>query len=114
MAYPPIAVPTDSDDAAFEEASAWDNQRASQIARRAAIARKSSGRRRLVDPATCERDYSRAEVEFMQAMQAYKTTSGSTYPTWGEVLQVVHDLGYQKLEPSGPPAESATEPAPAD
>ncbi len=55
----------------------WTNPRATQVAQRAAKARQGSGRRRLIDPATCERDYSQAEVEFMQAMQAYKTTSGA-------------------------------------
>lgn len=89
------------------EETNWTNPQATQLAQRAAKARKGSGRRRLIDPATCERDYSQAEVEFMQAMQAYKTTSGRTYPTWGEVLQVVHRLGYQKLGPE----ESTAKPA---
>ena len=41
-------------------------------ATRAANARQVSGRRRFVDPTTCERDYSPAEIEFMQAMHDYK------------------------------------------
>src|SRR5437870_1244778 len=37
-----------------------------------------------------------AELEFMQAMQAYKQTSGRSFPTWSEVLEVLRSLGYQK------------------
>src|SRR4051794_22856615 len=37
------------------------DRKASDRARRAAEARARSGRRRFVDPATCERDYSSAE-----------------------------------------------------
>ncbi|SIO58978.1 hypothetical protein SAMN05444166_5881 [Singulisphaera sp. GP187] len=100
MTYPLLTGPTDSDSLPADgDDSTWINRRATETAQRAANARKGSGRRRLIDPATCERDYSQAEVEFMQAMQAYKTTSGRSFPTWGEVLQVVQRLGYQKLEP---------------
>lgn len=48
-------------------------------ARLAGAAARASGRRRLVDPATCERDYSAAEVEFMTSMQAYKIRSGRKF-----------------------------------
>ena len=49
-----------------------------------------------MDPATCKRDYSEAEVEFLGAIQEYKRRSGRLFPTWSEVLEVVRDLGYQK------------------
>ncbi len=74
----------------------WSDRRASAQALRAAQARHASGRRRFVDPATCERDYSAAEMEFMQAMQDYKASSGRMFPTWSEVLEVLLDLGYEK------------------
>jgi hypothetical protein len=76
--------------------SAWSNP--SRVARsvRASRARNESGRRRLVDPTTCERDYSAAEMEFMQAIQVYKHQSGRMFPTWSEVLEVLRSLGYQK------------------
>ena len=75
---------------------AWSSP--SRVARsiRACQARNQSGRRRLVDPTTCERDYSAAEMEFMQAIQVYKQRSGRMFPTWSEVLEVLQDLGYQK------------------
>jgi hypothetical protein len=74
----------------------WSNP--SRVARstRASEARNQSGRRRLVDPTTCERDYSAAELEFMQAIQVYKQRSGRMFPTWSEVLEVLRDLGYEK------------------
>ena len=77
----------------------WTNRRASEQATRAAKARQISGRRRFVDPTTCERDYTKAELEFMQAMAAYKASSGRMFPTWSEVLEVLQGLGYEKNIP---------------
>jgi hypothetical protein len=79
-----------------EDAQQWTNRRASAQATRAANARQASGRRRFVDPTTCERDYSSCELEFMQAMQDYKKQSGRMFPTWSEVLEVLRSLGYEK------------------
>ena len=59
--------------------------------------RRKVERRRLIDPTTCERDYSLDEVEFMKAMDEYKRKSGRMFPTWSEVLEVVRGLGYAKL-----------------
>ena len=78
------------------EVSEWINRRATAQATRAANARQVSGRRRFVDPTTCERDYSLAEMEFMQAMHDYKQRSGRMFPTWSEVLEVLKSLGYEK------------------
>lgn len=58
--------------------------------------RRKVERRRLIDPTTCERDYSMDEVEFMKAMDEYKRKSGRMFPTWSEVLEVVRSLGYAK------------------
>lgn len=84
---------------ATDDAGQWSNRRATAQATRAANARQTSGRRRFVDPTTCERDYSNAEMEFMQAMQEYKVHSGRMFPTWSEVLEVLKALGYAKPEP---------------
>ncbi len=65
-------------------------------------------RRRLIDPTTCERDYSGDEIEFMKAMDDYKRKSGRMFPTWSEVLEVVRSLGYAKAEHAAP-VERATE-----
>jgi hypothetical protein len=88
-------IPITPNDPALD-ASQWVNRRASAQARKAAQARKTSGRRRLVDPATCDRDYSAEELGFMKAMQAYKLSSGRMFPTWSEVLEVLRGLGYEK------------------
>lgn len=69
--------------------------------------RRKVERRRMIDPTTCERDYSLDEVEFMKAMDDYKRKSGRMFPTWSEVLEVVRSLGYTKPET---PAIPATEP----
>lgn len=59
--------------------------------------REKQERRRQIDPTTCERDYSGAEVEFMRAMDDYKRKSGRPFPTWSEVLEVMMSLGYRKV-----------------
>jgi hypothetical protein len=74
------------------------DRKASERARRAAEARRNSGRRRRVDPATCERDYSPAECEFLRAIEEYKRSSGRMFPTWSEVLGVVRSLGYVRAD----------------
>lgn len=68
--------------------------------------RRKVERRRLIDPTTCERDYSAEEIEFMRAMDEYKRKSGRMFPTWSEVLEVVRGLGYVRPETTG----TATEP----
>jgi hypothetical protein len=82
----------------LEEVSSWSDRRTKAQATRAAKARGASGRRRHIDPATCDRDYSARELEFMQAMQDYKKSSGRMFPTWSEVLEVLQALGYRKPE----------------
>jgi hypothetical protein len=77
-------------------AAEWTNRKASAQALRAAQARQTSGRRRFVDPTTCEREYTRAEMEFLHAMQEYKQRSGRMFPTWSEVLEVLKALGYER------------------
>jgi hypothetical protein len=67
-------------------------------ARGAALAAHSSGRRRNVDRATCEREYSSAELEFMLAIRDYQARSGRKFPAWSEVLEVVRDLGYAQSQ----------------
>jgi hypothetical protein len=59
--------------------------------------RKKVNRRRQIDPTTCERDYTDQEVEFMNAIDEYKRTSGRMFPTCSEVLEVLRNLGYVKV-----------------
>ena len=72
-------------------------------------------RRRLIDPTTCERDYSDEEIEFMKSMDQYKRENRRPFPTWSEVLEVLRALGYRKVaEPSVMPGLSTTLPPTAD
>src|SRR5687768_15734180 len=71
-------------------------------------------RRRQIDPTTCERDYSNDEIEFMQALDAYKRANGRMFPTCSEVLEVIRALGYVRVSggkaiPAEPAAESIVE-----
>ncbi len=70
------------------------------IARSQASESRAAGRqnrRRMIDPSTCERDYAPEELEFMQALDRYKRTSGRMFPTCSEVLEVVRSLGYRRI-----------------
>ena len=59
--------------------------------------RRKVSRRRRIDPTTCERDYSYAEKEFIQAMDDYKNRSGRMFPTCSEMLEVLIGLGYRQV-----------------
>ena len=86
---------------------------AAVVERRLGTRREKVNRRRQIDPTTCERDYTVAEVEFMHALYQYKRTSGRMFPTCSEVLEVLRNLGYEKKEgfadltPASNPATSA-------
>jgi hypothetical protein len=70
----------------------------------AAEKRRTSERRRLIDPTTCERDYTDEETMFMKAMERYKRENRRPFPTWSEVLEVLSSLGYRKVaEETDPP-----------
>jgi hypothetical protein len=72
------------------------------IERRSGQDRRQQGeRRRQVDPTTCERDYDEEEITFMKAMDAYKRANRRPFPTWSEVLEVLHALGYRKVAEPG-------------
>lgn len=82
--------------------------------------RRKVQRRRQIDPTTCERDYSDDEIEFMQALDAYKRANGRMFPTCSEILEVIRSLGYERtgnvpLSPVAPAelplAESEIEPS---
>jgi hypothetical protein len=59
--------------------------------------RRTSERRRQIDPTTCERDYTDEEIAFMKAMDQYKRDNRRPFPTWSEVLEVLLALGYRKV-----------------
>lgn len=61
--------------------------------------REKVNRRRQIDPTTCERDYNNEEIEFMHALDDYKRRAGRMFPTCSEILEVVRELGYHRLNP---------------
>ena len=75
--------------------------------------RRTVQRRRHIDPTTCERDYSNDEIEFMHALDAYKRASGRMFPTCSEILEVLRDLGYARIDQETESVESNTEGIPA-
>ena len=70
------------------------------VERRKLQRREKVSRRRQIDPTTCEREYTDEEIEFMHALDRYKRASGRMFPTCSEVLEVIRDLGYQRMNPS--------------
>jgi hypothetical protein len=75
------------------------------------VERRKVARRRQIDPTTCERDYTSDEIEFMQALDAYKRANGRMFPTCSEILEVIRNLGYVRLPPGGqsPTSDAATQ-----
>jgi len=72
------------------------------VDRRSGSDRRNQGeRRRQIDPTTCERDYNDDEIAFMKAMDQYKRDNRRPFPTWSEVLEVLHALGYRKVAAPG-------------
>lgn len=76
------------------------------VERRQTERRVKVPRRRQIDPTTCERDYSNDEIEFMQALDAYKRASGRMFPTCSEILEVIHNLGYVRMSRGVTPTAS--------
>ena len=42
------------------------------------------------------------ELEFIQAMARFQKATRTRYPTWRDVLSVVHSLGYRRIDLSSP------------
>ncbi len=99
---PTAIVTTNRRETTSDRRKTQNERRAAAVAvaseRRAPAERREKvNRRRQIDPTTCERDYTDEEVEFMHALDQYKRTSGRMFPTCSEILEVIRDLGYEKL-----------------
>jgi hypothetical protein len=64
---------------------------------RSRLANAAAGRKQGIDPATCDRIYSEAELEYLKAMEHYRRENKRPYPTWSEALAVAVALGYRKV-----------------
>jgi hypothetical protein len=58
--------------------------------------RQRKERRKRIDPTTFEKQYTVDEIEFMTAVQRFKTRNGKSFPTHGDVLRVAISLGYRR------------------
>ncbi len=50
------------------------------------------------------------QFEFVMAIQMYKKVNKRMFPTWTEVLEVVNQLGYRKVEARNITLENVPEP----
>jgi hypothetical protein len=58
---------------------------------------RRQGERRQGGPTSGERIYTEEEITFMKAMDRYKRDHRRPFPTWSEVLRVLHALGYRRV-----------------
>ena len=73
--------------------------------------RRGPGRRRDDDRRSAEEgEMNTEQFEFVMAMEAYKKVNHRLYPTWTEVLEVIQQLGYRKVEPREIRLENVPEP----
>ncbi len=77
-----------------------ESEPAPQPAAPAPERRAKTERRKRVDPTTFERQYSDEELDFMNAMQAFKQRTGKSFPSYAEVLAVARAQGYLKTGPT--------------
>jgi hypothetical protein len=63
------------------------------------LERRRGPGRRLSDDRRCaeEGEMTAEQFEFVMAIETYKKVNKRLYPTWTEVLEVIHQLGYQKV-----------------
>ena len=62
--------------------------------------RRGPGRRRTDDRKAAEEgEMTNEQFEFVMAIETYKKVNKKLFPTWTEVLEVMTQLGYKKVEP---------------
>lgn len=62
--------------------------------------RRGAGIRRSDDRRSAEEGEMHSDqFEFVMAVEAYKKVNKKLYPTWTEILEVVRQLGYRKVQP---------------
>ena len=60
--------------------------------------RRGPGRRRSDERKSAEEgEMNTEQFEFVMAIETYKKVNRRMYPTWTEILEVVHQLGYRKV-----------------
>ena len=73
--------------------------------------RRGPGRRRADDRKSAEEGEMTAEqFEFVMAIETYKKVNKKMFPTWTEVLEVLEQLGYKKVESRSIKLDNVPEP----
>jgi hypothetical protein len=73
--------------------------------------RRGPGRRRSDDRKSAEEGEMNSEqFEFVMAIETYKKVNRRLYPTWTEILEIVNQLGYRKVEHREIQLENVPEP----
>ena len=61
--------------------------------------RRGPGRRRSDERRSAEEgEMNTEQFEFVMAIETYKKVNRKMYPTWTEILEIVRQLGYRKVE----------------
>ena len=61
--------------------------------------RRGPGRRRSDERKSAEEGEMNAhQFEFVMAVETYKKVNKRMYPTWTEILEILHQLGYRKVQ----------------
>jgi hypothetical protein len=96
-------------DASFEgteRRSAEDRRQATGLERR-----RGPGRRRADDRRSAEEgEMNTEQFEFVMAIETYKKVNRKMYPTWTEILEIIQQLGYRKVEHRDIQLENVPEP----
>src|SRR5262245_56675075 len=87
-------------------------RRQSVVDRRTGLERRRGpGRPRSDERKAAEEGEMTAEqFEFVMAIETYKKVNKRMFPTWTEVLEVINQLGYRKVQPRNIKLENVPEP----
>lgn len=83
-----------------------EERRGTGLERRRGPGRRLSDVRKSAE----EGEMTSEQFEFVMAIQTYKKVNKKMYPTWTEVLEVMHQLGYRKVFPRELNLENCPEP----
>jgi hypothetical protein len=73
--------------------------------------RRGPGRRRADDRRSAEEgEMNTEQFEFVMAIETYKKVNRRMYPTWTEILEIIQQLGYRKVEHREIQLENVPEP----
>ncbi len=88
-----------------DERHAVENRRQASALRRQVVEqrvgldrRRSAGRRRSETRRAAEEgEMTDEQFEFLMAINRYKSDNNRLFPTWTEILDVIHAIGYRKV-----------------